>query len=312
MQVRPITGNPRPRFRFWRRLVLAVLRWSFIVLGALTAASVLFTHIYSVNETIYDPSSFAIGVARPVLDDVRRHADGAVAQQPPARRTARAKLRCEELADFTWELKEAEARAVSLLESQGDLIVRRDSEGRITYANDAFCTLAGQPREALLGTTGRAHGDRAWRGHGADATAHASTTSKIDDSGRTALARLARNRGLGRHERHRRGAERRPRRHRAHRNRTRAGGGARRRRGGKPRQVALSGDGVARNPHAAERHPRHDAVLSWTRTLTAEQTAYLKATKTSGEALLCADRGHSRFLQDRSRHGSSWKPSRSR
>jgi len=56
------------------------------------------------------------------------------------------------LADFTWELKDAEARAASLLEAQGDLIVRRDSEGRITYANDAFCALTGQPREALRGT----------------------------------------------------------------------------------------------------------------------------------------------------------------
>ena len=64
----------------------------------------------------------------------------------------RAKIRCEELADRTWELKEAEARATSLLEAQGDLIVRRDSEGRITYVNDAYCALAGAAREALLGT----------------------------------------------------------------------------------------------------------------------------------------------------------------
>src|SRR4029078_3598860 len=33
------------------------------------------------------------------------------------------------------------------------LIIRRDGGGRITYANDAYCALAGQPREALLGTT---------------------------------------------------------------------------------------------------------------------------------------------------------------
>ena len=39
----------------------------------------------------------------------------------------RAKIRCEELADRTWKLKEAEARATSLLEAQGDLIVRRDT-----------------------------------------------------------------------------------------------------------------------------------------------------------------------------------------
>jgi len=45
-----------------------------------------------------------------------------------------AKARCEALADSTWELKEAEARATSLLEAQGDVIVRRDKEGRITYA----------------------------------------------------------------------------------------------------------------------------------------------------------------------------------
>ena len=54
-----------------------------------------------------------------------------------------AKARCEALADSTWELKEAEARATSLLEAQGDVIVRRDSDGRITYANDAYCALAG-------------------------------------------------------------------------------------------------------------------------------------------------------------------------
>ena len=68
----------------------------------------------------------------------------------------RAKMRCEELADGTWELKEAEARATSLLEAQGDLIVRRDSQGRITYVNDAYCALTGRARETLLGTADHA------------------------------------------------------------------------------------------------------------------------------------------------------------
>ena len=35
MQVRPITDTPRKRYRFWRRLLLFVLRWTFIVIGAL-------------------------------------------------------------------------------------------------------------------------------------------------------------------------------------------------------------------------------------------------------------------------------------
>jgi PAS domain S-box-containing protein len=59
--------------------------------------------------------------------------------------------RCEQLADDNWELREAEERARSLLEAQGDLIVRRDSKGRITYANDAFCTLARKTRAEIIG-----------------------------------------------------------------------------------------------------------------------------------------------------------------
>jgi len=59
----------------------------------------------------------------------------------------------ETLADRNWELKEAEERARSFLAAQGDVIVRRDGQGRITYANDAFCTLAGRARSALIGAS---------------------------------------------------------------------------------------------------------------------------------------------------------------
>ena len=61
-------------------------------------------------------------------------------------------LHNETLADRNWELQEAEQRVRSLFESQGDLIVLRDAEGRISFANDAFCELASQPREALIGS----------------------------------------------------------------------------------------------------------------------------------------------------------------
>src|SRR5688572_24456151 len=152
MQLRPITGKPRPRYRFWRRLVLAILRWSFIVIGALAASAVLFSYIYRVNEATYDPALFAIGVAGlfAMMCGIMLMV---LSRNSRLRMELRsAKMRCEELADFSWELKEAEARAISLLEAQGDLIVRRDSEGRITYANDAFCALAGQSRDALRDT----------------------------------------------------------------------------------------------------------------------------------------------------------------
>jgi PAS domain S-box-containing protein len=61
--------------------------------------------------------------------------------------------RAEALDDRNWELKEAEERARSFLAAQGDVIVRRDSQGRITYANDAFCALAGCSRDALIGAS---------------------------------------------------------------------------------------------------------------------------------------------------------------
>jgi PAS domain S-box-containing protein len=64
----------------------------------------------------------------------------------------RLEARLEELSDRNWELRDAEERAKSFVEAQGDLIVRRDAEGAITYANDAFCALAGQSGEALLGS----------------------------------------------------------------------------------------------------------------------------------------------------------------
>ncbi|MEA3026184.1 MAG: hypothetical protein QOF91_1469, partial [Alphaproteobacteria bacterium] len=153
MQVRPVTGTPRKRYRAVRRVLLALLRWTFIVIGALTAASVLFSYLFHVNEAIYDPSLFAIGVGGLfsiacgiILMQLSRNSRLALELRS-------AKIRCEELADSTWELKEAEARATSLLEAQGDLIVRRDNGGRITYVNDAYCVLTGAARETLLGAT---------------------------------------------------------------------------------------------------------------------------------------------------------------
>jgi signal transduction histidine kinase/DNA-binding response OmpR family regulator len=61
-------------------------------------------------------------------------------------------LHNEALADRNWELQEAEQRARHLFESQGDLIVLRDADGCITFANDSYCELAQQPRGALIGS----------------------------------------------------------------------------------------------------------------------------------------------------------------
>jgi len=64
----------------------------------------------------------------------------------------RLELRLEDFSDRAWEIKEAEERAKSFLEAQGDVIVRRDAGGRITYVNDAFCAIAGRSRHDLIST----------------------------------------------------------------------------------------------------------------------------------------------------------------
>lgn len=104
------------------------------------------------QDGVYDPHAYAIGAGA-----LFAAAMAIIAFQLMRRRVNKQKLRLlearvEELSDRNWELREAEERARSLLEAQGDLIVRRDSERRITYANDAFCALAGKMREDLLGT----------------------------------------------------------------------------------------------------------------------------------------------------------------
>jgi PAS domain S-box-containing protein len=64
----------------------------------------------------------------------------------------RLETRLEDFSDRAWEIKEAEERAKSFLEAQGDVIVRRDGDGRVTYVNDAFCALARRARAELIGS----------------------------------------------------------------------------------------------------------------------------------------------------------------
>ncbi|HZP10348.1 ATP-binding protein [Methyloceanibacter sp.] len=57
----------------------------------------------------------------------------------------------ESLKDLQWEVREREARYRDLLDHQGDVILRRDASGRLTFVNDAFCRTFGLLREAALG-----------------------------------------------------------------------------------------------------------------------------------------------------------------
>lgn len=59
----------------------------------------------------------------------------------------------ERLNDQLFAVTESEERHRSLIEAQGDLIVRRTPDGRITYANRAYAALLGTSPAALIGTT---------------------------------------------------------------------------------------------------------------------------------------------------------------
>jgi len=100
----------------------------------------------------YDPNAFAIGASFLFALACLGLATLSMRLRFVHKRLRKIALHNESLADRNWELKEAEERARGLFESQGDLIVLRDADGRITFANDAYCELARQPRSALIGS----------------------------------------------------------------------------------------------------------------------------------------------------------------
>ncbi len=57
----------------------------------------------------------------------------------------------EQFSDIQWELSDSQARYRDLLDSQNDIIIRRDKEGIITYANKAFLDTFAPHEEAVVG-----------------------------------------------------------------------------------------------------------------------------------------------------------------
>jgi len=61
------------------------------------------------------------------------------------------KTQLEEVHDRNWELQESEERYRSLAEAFGDMILHRDSSGRITYVNEAVIKGFDKPAEYFIG-----------------------------------------------------------------------------------------------------------------------------------------------------------------
>ena len=59
----------------------------------------------------------------------------------------------EHLQDVQWALSEDEVRLRDLIDAQAEMIVRRDTAGRLTFVNKAFCKAFAINADTILGTT---------------------------------------------------------------------------------------------------------------------------------------------------------------
>ncbi|HEY6632924.1 MAG TPA: ATP-binding protein [Rhizobiaceae bacterium] len=94
----------------------------------------------------------AIGVACLVVLARALHAEHR-ARSIMSQSTARNRAEMETLADRMWELQESEERFRGLIDALGDLVVHRDREGCIVYANKVFADLVGVDQRDLVGQT---------------------------------------------------------------------------------------------------------------------------------------------------------------
>jgi PAS domain S-box-containing protein len=142
----------RVRRRARNRAALVLFGRSAVATLAVVSGWLGFLTGIRLQSSTYDPYAYGTGVSA-LFSAACAFIAYMLMRQRAHTETVRAlKARIEELSDANWELRETEERARSLLEAQGDVIVRRDVSGRITYANDAFCALAGRNRAELIGS----------------------------------------------------------------------------------------------------------------------------------------------------------------
>ena len=166
--VEPMPVDTRARLRTQRtrlRNKAALIlfgRAAFTTMSVVSVAVGFFAGI-EIGRGNFDAGNYAVGVGALFAVACAMLALMLMRRRSLLRRLSALQAEVDDLADRNWELREAEERARGLIEAQGDLIVRRDSAGRITYVNDAFCKLAGKGRPEPDRPAARPHGARAGR-----------------------------------------------------------------------------------------------------------------------------------------------------
>ncbi len=139
--------------RFARRFPwLSFAIRSFVMFSAAFGGAYGFISAATSKDSGYEPHAFAIGASFLFAVACVGLATMSIRMRFLHKRMQKLATQNEALVDRNWELKEAEERARHLFEAQDDLIVIRDQSGLITFVNDAYCTLAEQPREVLVGS----------------------------------------------------------------------------------------------------------------------------------------------------------------
>jgi signal transduction histidine kinase/CheY-like chemotaxis protein len=139
--------------RFSRRFPwLAFAVRSFFMFSAAFGGGYGFITAATSKDSGYNPHTFAIGASFLFACACVGLATLSMRMRFMGKRMRKLTAHNEALVDRNWELKEAEERARSLFEGQGDLIVIRDHAGHISFVNDAYCALAQRPRDKLVGS----------------------------------------------------------------------------------------------------------------------------------------------------------------
>src|SRR6202008_3055977 len=112
---------------------------SFVIFSATFGGSYGFIAGSRSEHSGYDPNAFAIGASFLFALACVGLATLSMRLRWMRRRMRKLALHNEALADRNWELKEAEERARSMFESQGDLIVLRHADGANNLAKSPYC-----------------------------------------------------------------------------------------------------------------------------------------------------------------------------